>query len=561
MVAKAPATIRRKLALNAPGDACEQEAGRIAEQVLTSSARPFFSGTPSQMQRFSGKPAIAPASVGQTLASPGSPLESAVRKDMEQRFGFDFGRVRVHSGAAAEQSARDVNAHAYTVGQDLVFGAGQFSTETAQGKRLLAHELTHVVQQAGAVSRSVQRQKGPAIQQESQPGEPATTSSADDLSEDLLAKANEFNQKVAQNSKKSGDKYVAVDPAKPSPQTIHLAQFFLKVGLIRPRRRTFITQKGVAVPEDGWDAYVKENPKDARIESKTYPAESWLEVLSPLSRGVAKFQLDQNGKPGNTALPVDGKLTMETVEALNKAGMSSINWSEIDAADWKDVRQKETQFKTGLDQKDNDSVRQNIIYLADSQIGQVLASNRGDDRKFGWQRIIRYYEVALGKEWAEKRFGKITDPSQASQQPQEKETEAHARVQKSGIFAFTKPGPWSWCGIFAMWAVKSITGRGNWQDGPKDLTEVRRSADPKLRGAKRGDILSIASSNSHFCLLAMDAPEEADDSTVLYTIDGNVEDQAIRASFKWKIANVSSYFRAVDDAATAAASKPKTTDK
>jgi hypothetical protein len=69
---------------------------------------------------------------------------------MGQRFGHDFSRVRVHSGGAAEQSAREVNAHAYTVGHDIVFGAGRFSPGTHEGQRLIAHELTHVVQQSGS---------------------------------------------------------------------------------------------------------------------------------------------------------------------------------------------------------------------------------------------------------------------------------------------------------------------------------------------------------------------------------------------------------------------------
>ncbi|MES1245798.1 MAG: DUF4157 domain-containing protein [Acidobacteriota bacterium] len=82
------------------------------------------------------------------LAAPGRPLEPALRQDMEQSFGHDFSRVRVHSGAAAERSAQDVNAHAYTVGHNIVFDAGAFAPGTQRGRRLLAHELTHVVQQS-----------------------------------------------------------------------------------------------------------------------------------------------------------------------------------------------------------------------------------------------------------------------------------------------------------------------------------------------------------------------------------------------------------------------------
>jgi hypothetical protein len=93
----------------------------------------------------------APASVDQALASPGRPLEPALRQDMEQRFDYDFSSVRLHADAVAEQSAQDVNAHAFTVGADIVFGKGKFAPETHEGLHLIAHELTHTVQQKDGV--------------------------------------------------------------------------------------------------------------------------------------------------------------------------------------------------------------------------------------------------------------------------------------------------------------------------------------------------------------------------------------------------------------------------
>jgi hypothetical protein len=87
-----------------------------------------------------------PSIVNDVLSSPGQPLDSTTRIFMEDRFGYDFSEVRVHTGSAAEQSAQDVNAHAYTVGHNVVFGAGQFAPGTHAGRRLLAHELAHVVQ-------------------------------------------------------------------------------------------------------------------------------------------------------------------------------------------------------------------------------------------------------------------------------------------------------------------------------------------------------------------------------------------------------------------------------
>ncbi len=82
------------------------------------------------------------------LSSPAQPLTLAARKLMESRFGYDLGRVRIHAGGHAARSARTVNARAYAVGADIVFGAGEYSSETQSGRQLLAHELAHVVQQS-----------------------------------------------------------------------------------------------------------------------------------------------------------------------------------------------------------------------------------------------------------------------------------------------------------------------------------------------------------------------------------------------------------------------------
>lgn len=91
--------------------------------------------------------AAAPAIVHEALGSPGQPLGSSSRSFMEERFGFSFERVRVHDDARAAESARAVNALAYTVGDHVVFGRGQYDESSRAGRRLLAHELAHVVQQ------------------------------------------------------------------------------------------------------------------------------------------------------------------------------------------------------------------------------------------------------------------------------------------------------------------------------------------------------------------------------------------------------------------------------
>lgn len=93
-----------------------------------------------------GQTAVPPI-VHDVLRSPGRPLDPTTRAFMEPRFGHNFSHVRVHTDAQAAESAHAVNALAYTVGQDVVFGAGQYAPSSNTGKALLAHELTHVVQQ------------------------------------------------------------------------------------------------------------------------------------------------------------------------------------------------------------------------------------------------------------------------------------------------------------------------------------------------------------------------------------------------------------------------------
>jgi len=107
-----------------------------------------------QQAHSSAPPATIPAIVHQVLRSSGQPLDQGTRTFFEDRFGHDFSRVRVHTDVRAGESARAVSALAYTVGRELVFDSGQYAPSAAAGKRLLAHELTHVVQQGELTSVS-----------------------------------------------------------------------------------------------------------------------------------------------------------------------------------------------------------------------------------------------------------------------------------------------------------------------------------------------------------------------------------------------------------------------
>ena len=108
----------------------------------------------SGLQRYAAgsAPAVAPPIVHDVLREPGQALDRPTRRSLETSFGRDFSQIRVHTEGRAAESARAVGAAAYTVGPHVVFGAGRYAPSTPTGRRLLAHELAHTVQQAGAAA-------------------------------------------------------------------------------------------------------------------------------------------------------------------------------------------------------------------------------------------------------------------------------------------------------------------------------------------------------------------------------------------------------------------------
>jgi hypothetical protein len=162
--------LQAKLKVNHPNDVYEQEADRVTEQVLQMKEAPCSCGgscahckekKKNLVQRKTddsggGKEIPVPDSFVSELG-PGAPLDRATRTFFEHRFGNDFSQVRVHTDRQAADSASAVNALAYTVGRDVVFGEGQYAPHTQTGRRLMAHELTHVVQVEGEDSGVLRR--------------------------------------------------------------------------------------------------------------------------------------------------------------------------------------------------------------------------------------------------------------------------------------------------------------------------------------------------------------------------------------------------------------------
>jgi cell wall-associated NlpC family hydrolase len=207
-----PVKIQAKPTVGAPEDRYEQEADRIAETVMRMpdprqsgkagpDPQPQALATPRSCSRCRGRaplPLEAEDQAGNHLraeaassSSPpvtpevehrihglqgtGQPLPATTRAFFELRFGHDFGRVRVHTDEHAAESARELKARAFTRGGDIVFASGQYAPQTLEGQRLLAHELTHTIQQGSAVLRA----EAPAVQREQQTTPaPASTAAA-----------------------------------------------------------------------------------------------------------------------------------------------------------------------------------------------------------------------------------------------------------------------------------------------------------------------------------------------------------------------------------------------
>ena len=196
------AAIQTKLTVGPADDEYEREADRVADEVMRMPAAPqeIQRATPlvqrkcpacthEEERSSEDEPRVRAQRAGddtpdvtadvdaylRSRAGRGRPLDTATRQDFEGRFGRDFQDVRVHDDAPAAASARAIDARAYTFGHHVVFGTGEYAPTTTAGRRLLAHELTHVAQQvpaaATAPATAVQRQ--PDVRRDDKPKDPA----------------------------------------------------------------------------------------------------------------------------------------------------------------------------------------------------------------------------------------------------------------------------------------------------------------------------------------------------------------------------------------------------
>jgi hypothetical protein len=162
-----PARIQTKLAINNPGDHYEQEADNVADQIMNSSesstvSNRLLQGGNMEPAAFKYNARETPSNFQEVLGASGRLVDSATRVFMESHLRHDFSNVRIHTDPHAAEFAKELDARACTVGNHVIFGHNEYSPETVSGRRLLAHELAHVVQQRAHLNSSsvqlVQRQ-------------------------------------------------------------------------------------------------------------------------------------------------------------------------------------------------------------------------------------------------------------------------------------------------------------------------------------------------------------------------------------------------------------------
>jgi len=357
--------MQRKLAIGAVNDPLEHEADRVADQVMRTPDR-ASSGVPAppqpgrtwaaredaaQVSRGKGADISntgageAPDIVHEVLRSPGAPLDRAARSFMEPRFGHDFSRVRIHANAKAGDSARAVNARAYAVGANVVFDHGAYAPESEAGRRLLAHELAHVVQQTDAATAgpavAVQTATSASLQRQvaKKPYHPTRTEATPGLGK---FRADDIDQYIQNN-----DQQGAIDTLV----SYKYMDYEIDTNLLKDGRITFdpgLTSVDAVTQMPSWDfVNNKADPEVVRVGPGAFSSVSYLySVIMHEYQHVLWAQTLSNQQLSNQASGHGGMDTDEVKayswELLNATqtgldllpGKVSDVWSKLNAEYW-----------------------------------------------------------------------------------------------------------------------------------------------------------------------------------------------------------------------------------
>ena len=509
------------------------------------------------------------------LGGGGEPVNEQLRRRVEEVTGADLAGVRVHTGAESARAARSLQAHAYTVGQEIHFAAGQYRPGTSDGAHLIAHELAHAAQQRGVVGQPgtllAVSQPGDALEREADHIAEAATQGGIvpvSIAEPQLqrAKVIDANPDVGPFHPFDMEGANKFNAGRATKLDMAAIQYFLKVPLMLPREGYYFNKdKGgeKTAAKTAESAYP--DPMERLRHFTQFPGERWVDIIEPITLATIEWQESWNAANPTTKLEENGKLDDATLKAFAtkgynvKQGKVTEDWTAVDRADFRAIRAEEAGSHKQVERGGGSGFakRLAIVELAASQIGKVLSVDRGDGNKYGWERILRYYEVAYagtntpptkdkpqGEPFFPSQFGDNTEDLADKKKTGPSLKQPVKDTMAAGKFSFPNPGgPWSWCAIFAVWAVRAATGVGRWDGKVNGLPFV---ADPKLKDAQRGDILYIISDNQHHCILAHEPEPDAPDGPY-ETIEGNLEGQEVRRCRRWTSANLHGYYRAVQD--------------
>ena len=296
--------LMRKCACGGSCAKCGEDSAKKKIQRKASTSAPIPSSTPS---------------VEHVLSGAGSPLDASTRGFMESRFGHDFGGVRVHTGPEAAESARAVGAHAYTVGNDIVFDSGRYDPHSESGKHLLAHELTHTLQQRG-----MQRSANPSMGTTT-PGD-AYEAEADAVASRIVSgaatapfvPAAHAHAPVIARASVTGNQ-------KPQPATNPNAAALAKIGLEESTAVTEQEQKDTR-------RFISKLPFPLPAEKGPMAPQLWEEKAKA---GALESTIDFD----NAASPKAGlKQERPSADTLRKIWLTKVGWTAAEAPKkWKDA--------------------------------------------------------------------------------------------------------------------------------------------------------------------------------------------------------------------------------
>ena len=324
----------------------------------------------------------APPSVHRTLSNGGQPLGGEARAELEPSFGFDFAAVRLHADADASRSARDLNARAYTVGNHIVFDAARVSPDSPTGRRVLAHELTHVVQQSGGGAAVL---PGPEASDARLPISPSdVTLHCDDKSDEANAAYERRIRELVQNRPGAAWPYGPITKHKSA--THDLFDYYMWVRIVERAygpdkqqvlqrlRRVYYSGYSGKGEYDSVIAHLEGTGGDAPLDARLIP----LDVIDSLyETNVLRLPDGELIDVSHVLTALDTKTAGLTDKAGGAEGLYGVDWMGVvtwagDLASW---------FVNWIDKRPDPSpassraAAQKVDLISDMD-GQILAAEK-----------------------------------------------------------------------------------------------------------------------------------------------------------------------------------------